>query len=263
MRKIICFKIDSKANIGDCWQALEAAGFSLLYSSEDPSGDSEIYAVYHPKIEAAQFPFVKEAIIGDLPEIDWEAQWESHGANFKEGYVHVDLHPYGYPKIIKLQPGPGFGDLSHPTTHLVLEMMPGVVEGKKVIDVGSGSGILSFAAEAMGASSVTGIDIDPEAIQHANDNARLNSSNALFCLPGKELFADSDEYVILINMIQSEQIEAWKALQIPAGKQIAVLASGILNEGKDEYLKLTQQWGLRAVDAFSKEGWVGFRLTVI
>lgn len=257
MRKIICFKIDPQESVEEAWRQLEEAGYVLLYSSEDLSGDNEIYAEY-ADIDKTTFPFVKEIKVDHLPEIDWDAQWEAHGADFKDGYVHLDLHPYGYSTVLKLQPGPGFGDLSHPTTQLVLEIMAGIVEGKPVLDVGSGSGVLSFAAEAMGAACVHGIDIDPEAIEHAVENAAVNSSSATFSLPGAQIFADEKECVILMNMIQSEQAEAWKELILPKGVKLTVITSGILCEGKADYLQLTESWGLKFETVVEKDSWCGF-----
>lgn len=259
MRKIICFKLHPKADLEESWQELDAAGYVLLYSSEETSGQKEIFAEHAHAIEGLleRFSFLKEVSEGELPEIDWDAQWECHGADFKDGYVHVDLKEFGSPTVIKLKPGPGFGDLSHPTTLLVLEMMPLYVKGKCVVDVGSGSGVLSFAAEAMGAHSVHGIDIDPAAVQHARANAEVNASQATFGLPGEKSFNNGD-LIILMNMIQNEQKEAWKDLQLPAGKQCTVITSGILKEGRSEYLNQARKWGLHLQEEKERDGWCGF-----
>ena len=100
---------------------------------------------------------------------------------YRDGLLHIDLHDFSHdmqpsfwPEALKLKPGPGFGDLSHPSTRLVLKLMAKRIEGKAVLDVGCGSGILALAALSMGAASVCGIDIDQEALMHAEVNARLN-----------------------------------------------------------------------------------------
>ena len=76
-------------------------------------------------------------------------------------------------KIMRLDPGMAFGTGSHATTRMCLELMD--VEGKDVIDVGCGSGILGIAAKICGAKSVYMCDIDAQAVEFATKNAELNN----------------------------------------------------------------------------------------
>ena len=74
-----------------------------------------------------------------------------------------------------IDPGLAFGTGSHPTTHMCLEWLEQAsLAGKRVIDYGCGSGILAIAAARLGAKQVTGIDIDPQALVSAKENARVN-----------------------------------------------------------------------------------------
>ena len=75
----------------------------------------------------------------------------------------------------RLKPGGGFGDLSHPTTRLMLRMLAQIVAKQDVIDIGCGSGILSLAAAALGSPKVYGIDIEQEAVEHSRNNAIFNN----------------------------------------------------------------------------------------
>ncbi|MDN3508012.1 MAG: 50S ribosomal protein L11 methyltransferase, partial [Simkaniaceae bacterium] len=68
-------------------------------------------------------------------DIDWDEQWAHHAPNFCNGKVSITL-PCG--RSFDLVPGPGFGDCSHPTTRLMLEMMDGEVIDRDVVDVGCG-----------------------------------------------------------------------------------------------------------------------------
>ena len=72
----------------------------------------------------------------------WDQQWELFAPQFKEGKAHIDLTDYGVCKTLQLYPGPGFGDLSHPTTRLVLQLMKPHLQQRLAIDIGCGSGIL-------------------------------------------------------------------------------------------------------------------------
>ncbi|KVI10480.1 hypothetical protein Ccrd_011138 [Cynara cardunculus var. scolymus] len=78
--------------------------------------------------------------------------------------------------IISLNPGLAFGTGDHPTTKLCLLVLHGLIKGgEKVLDYGTGSGILAIAALKFGAASSAGLDIDPQAITAARHNADLNN----------------------------------------------------------------------------------------
>ena len=74
-------------------------------------------------------------------------------------------------------PGAGFGDGSHPTTNLILENLEGLVENKIVVDVGSGSGVLSLAASKLGAKKIYSMEIDASSIDHMKKNVLINKIN--------------------------------------------------------------------------------------
>lgn len=82
---------------------------------------------------------------------------------------------------IVLDPGIAFGTGAHPTTRLCLRWLAETVTpGVDVLDYGCGSGILAIAAMKLGAGSARGIDIDPQALDAARDNARRNSVDIMF-----------------------------------------------------------------------------------
>ncbi len=131
------------------------------------------------------------------------------------------------------------------------------IKGKKVVDIGSGSGILCFVAMKMGASSVFGVEIDPQAIEHAKKNAGLNHMKVQFYLPDecKDLQCD----VALMNMIFCEQKVAWDTIEKTKPKR--VLTSGILNEEADEYLLWIKSKGWQLSETITEGIWRGFSLT--
>jgi ribosomal protein L11 methyltransferase len=189
--------------------------------------------------------------------VDWGAQWALFAEGFKEGKAHIDLSPFGGTGILRLYPGPGFGDLSHPTTRLMLQLMRGKVSKESIVDIGSGSGILTLAALLMGSGPSLGIDIDPDAIIHANENAKLNGLKARFSLQLPTLTHTS---IFLMNMIFPEQrgvspfrfnahVKKW-------------ITSGVLEEQKAAYLAQAAQWGWRLEEEQSLEGWCGFVFSV-
>ncbi|MDB5756577.1 MAG: ribosomal protein methyltransferase [Massilia sp.] len=94
--------------------------------------------------------------------------------------------------ILELDPGLAFGTGSHPTTRLCMEWLEAhPAPGKSVLDYGCGSGILAMVASKMGAGDVAGVDIDPQAIESARNNAARNNCEIDYYLP--DSFARSDQ----------------------------------------------------------------------
>jgi ribosomal protein L11 methyltransferase len=182
--------------------------------------------------------------------VNWEEQWAQFAENFKDGKAHIQVGE----KTLLLTPGAGFGDLSHPTTALMLEMMKAHVTGESVIDIGTGSGILALASLLMGAKSALGIDIDPKAIQHAKENAKLNQLKATFrkTLPQKI----GKKHILLMNMILPEQIAFDPQRLNPLAKQWIV--SGILKSQKKGYLAQAKAWGWKPISEVTHSEWLGF-----
>lgn len=112
---------------------------------------------------------------------EWKDAWKEyyHTAQVSEKFVvkptwedaHVDDGLF----VIEIDPGMAFGTGTHETTSLSLRLMEKYVKpGDKVLDVGTGSGILAIAAAKLGASEVLGIDIDEDAVRVANENINNN-----------------------------------------------------------------------------------------
>ncbi len=110
-------------------------------------------------------------------------------------------------EIIKLEPGMAFGTGSHETTSLCIKKLEEYMKpGMKVLDIGTGSGILSIAASKLGASEVLGVDIDPMSVYIANENKKLNEvTNAEFIV-GDLLSRVKDKYDIVVSNILAEVI---------------------------------------------------------
>ncbi len=192
--------------------------------------------------------------------IDWEKQWELFAENFHDGKAHIDLSRFGKNKTLLLYPGAGFGDLSHPTTHLMLEMMQNRIRGESIVDIGTGSGILSLAALLLGASHAIGIDIDPEAIAHAQKNSYLNNleGQSQFLLNCPQNLPPS---VFLMNMIYPEQREVNPTQFIPHAKLWIV--SGILKQQKETYLKQTRAWNWTPLEERQRGEWLSWTFILV
>lgn len=191
--------------------------------------------------------------------IDWRSQWELHSRYYHDGFLFVNLQEFGGPdRILKLEPGPGFGDLSHPTTRLTLKLLLKDLQDRVVIDVGCGSGILSLAAAAAGAKTVYGLDIEDEALAHAKTNAALNGLEIHWLRP-EQMVPLKLEAIAAMNMIRSEQAIAWESL-CPLHPMITTwITSGVLSEEKKTYLKEAASRGWKVITMLEEDGWMAFK----
>jgi len=190
-----------------------------------------------------------------LPDLNWEEQWAAFAPNFQNGVAHIEVGG----EEIRLLPGGGFGDFSDPTTQLMMQMMQKHLANRTIVDVGCGSGILSVAACKMGAAHVHALDISDEALQHTKKNAKLNGVEEKIST-AHALSHAVDSPLILMNMISSEQMQAWEMNPTLHNISCEMITSGVLEEQRDDYLALVQEWGFTLAQEEILDGWAAFRL---
>jgi len=156
-----------------------------------------------------------------------------------------------------------FGTGSHESTRLVLELMEGLeLSGKRVLDVGTGSGILGLAALVHGARAVVGFDLDLAAPLVAAQNAGLNRLRpALFAGGAAALGARAGRFdVVLANVVPEQllaDLPALAALVAPGGE---ALFSGLLVPQGRGFLARLRALGLRRRSTRRAGEWVAYRL---
>ncbi|WP_118182230.1 50S ribosomal protein L11 methyltransferase [Paraburkholderia phosphatilytica] len=156
--------------------------------------------------------------------------------------------------ILELDPGLAFGTGSHPTTRLCMEWLEQNVQpGVSVLDYGCGSGILAILAKKCGAGSVTGIDIDPQAVESARQNSARNHADVTYGLPAD---CPAGEFDIVVANILSNPLKLMSSMlssKVKPGGSIAL--SGILARQADEVARVYERWIDIAVWR-EHEGWV-------
>lgn len=138
---------------------------------------------------------------------------------------------------IRLDPGVAFGTGSHPTTHLCLQWLDTHVTGEdSVLDYGCGTGILAIAAAKLGAASVLGTDIDPQAVESAAYNARHNEVEAHFVLPAE---LPSERFSLVVANILSNPLKVLAPALLgrvaPGGR---LVLSGVLARQAEEVIEV-------------------------
>ncbi len=117
----------------------------------------------------------------DVRDEDWSEVWKQFYKPFRAGkslvvkptWEHYEAQPGD--RVIEIDPGMAFGSGTHETTGMCMELLEEALRGgERVIDVGTGSGILAIGAALLGAKDVTAIDIDPTAVKVARENIAHN-----------------------------------------------------------------------------------------
>ena len=202
---------------------------------------------------------------------DWVSSWKKYWGPELVGNKLLVLpcwlelpKEYKKKKVIKIDPGAAFGTGSHPTTSLCLEKLEKIsLFSKKILDIGSGSGILSIAAKCLGASEIYAIDNDYLAINSTKSNYRLNFGNlddlnthlgSFDALVSKYSLKNFDFILcnILAEVIKGIIPEISNCLK----KNGKVILSGILNSQKNEIFDSLNASNFRINDVSSKKDWV-------
>lgn len=209
--------------------------------------------------------------INEVAEDDWATAWKKyyHPVNISR-YLTVVPNWVDYEvknpdeKIIKLDPGMAFGTGTHPTTMVSLHALEIVLRGgETVLDVGTGSGVLSIASKHLGADKVYAYDLDEVAVASAQENMDMNpvasdvqvSANDL--LNGVSIQADVVVANILAEIILRLIPDAWNVVK-PGGKFIV---SGIIQDKKEEVMDALKEIGFTVSEILQQGDWFGIILT--
>ena len=161
--------------------------------------------------------------------------------------------------VITMDPGMAFGTGTHETTSLCLETLDELVQGgERVLDIGTGSGILAIAALKLGAKEAEGVDIDPMCVRTAGENAQRNGvAEKLTVLVGDLSDKASGVYdIITANIVAAAILSLAPAVPALMAPGARFIASGIIDERRDEVLDGLKAAGLRPVQVKEKRGWV-------
>ena len=197
-----------------------------------------------------------------LAQADWAEAWKVAFKPLRIGariLVHpswIDVVPQPNDIVISLDPGLAFGTGLHPTTQLCGIAMEGrVTAGMRVLDVGSGSALLSILAAKLGAVEVLGVDIDPEAVRVGHENATINGVDGIVKVDAGSFDRASGVYdIVTANILAGVIIKMLANGLALVGKQF--IFSGILDTQVTQVRDAATRAGLDMVEQNQIADWV-------
>ncbi len=199
---------------------------------------------------------------------DWANNWKKYYKPLRIG-EHIVIKPTWEEAklkendvVVELDPGMAFGTGSHASTHMCLEFLEKTIKkGDKVLDIGTGSGILGIAALKLGAESVTAVDIDPLAVKTAKENALLNgySEPEFTVFEGDLADKVSGEYdVVLANIVADIICELSKSVCRYIKKDGKFITSGIIDFKADKVREALSENGINIIEGKCQKDWNSF-----
>ena len=228
-----------------------------LAPDENPA---EILPLFKERLEASGVEYKLET--SGIEQEDWQNAWKKyyHAMDIGQRLAIVPgWETYDTDRIvITMDPGMAFGTGTHETTSLCLETLDSMVKGgERVLDIGTGSGILAIAALKLGAASAEGVDIDPVAVRTAGENAALNGvQDKLTVLVGDLSDKASGTYdIITANIVANAILSLAPAVPGLMAEGATFIASGIIDSRKDEVIAGLKKAGLAVAEVKEKRGW--------
>ncbi|WP_066399422.1 50S ribosomal protein L11 methyltransferase [Cytobacillus eiseniae] len=204
--------------------------------------------------------------INEVNEEEWATAWKKyyHPVKISERFTIVPTWEEYTPVssdelIIELDPGMAFGTGTHPTTVMCIQALERTVQqGDNVVDVGTGSGVLSIAAAMLGAEKVMALDLDEVAVQSAKQNIELNNVNQIVnvsqnnLLDGVETGAD----IVVANILAEVILRFTDDVASVVKQGGYFIASGIIEPKKEEVKEAIIQAGFEIEEILHMEDWI-------
>ncbi len=206
--------------------------------------------------------------ISEVNEEEWATAWKKYynPVKISEKFTIVPTWETYEPvssdeKIIELDPGMAFGTGTHPTTVLCIQAIERTVKPQdKVIDVGTGSGVLSIAAAMLDAKEVLALDLDDVAVESAKLNIKLNKVHPTVTVKQNNLLGNVEGPVdVVVANILAEVIvrftdDVYRVLENGG----TFISSGIISMKKQEVKDALIKSGFKIEETMMMEDWVAF-----
>ncbi len=238
-------------------------GAVSVYLGEDRNVPEEVSAL-ELKFEAMGIE-VGITTVG-LREEDWADCWKKYykplriGKNVMIVPAWEDYTPLKDDVIVKIDPGMAFGTGTHETTALCAELIEKYMNvGDRVLDVGTGSGILAVLESKLGACEVDALDIDPSAVKAAKENCEANGVKNVRCLQSDLIRSADGRYdFISANIVADIIVRMSENTAEHLKKDGCLIVSGIIEPQAERVVRCFEEKGFALVEKISKNDWNAF-----
>ncbi|WP_413308669.1 50S ribosomal protein L11 methyltransferase [Bacillus sp. 1P10SD] len=210
---------------------------------------------------------LNKVTISEVNEEEWATAWKKYynPVKISEKFTIVPTWEEYTPVssdelIIELDPGMAFGTGTHPTTVMCIQAIERTVKpGDRVIDVGTGSGVLSIAAAMLGAEDVRAFDLDEVAVTQARLNIKLNKVHQSVTISQNNLLDNVEENsadVIVANILAEVILRFTDDAARVIKPGSAFITSGIIKQKKDQVKEALVNSGFEILETILMEDWV-------
>ncbi|MBQ3424368.1 MAG: 50S ribosomal protein L11 methyltransferase [Clostridia bacterium] len=200
----------------------------------------------------------------DVAEQDWTESWKAAFKPFRLGshmlirpsWEQVTAQPGDH--VIEIDPGMAFGTGTHETTGMCVALVEKYVKsGDRVIDIGTGTGILAIAAAHMGAGRVLATDLDPVAVRVAGENVAINGFEGVIDVRCGDLLdvVDVPGDVVIANIISDVIIQLAEPVKRCIAPQGIFICSGISSQRREDVLKALEAAGFEVLEDVTEGEW--------
>ncbi len=200
----------------------------------------------------------------DVAEQDWTESWKAAFRPFRLGEHMLvkpsweTVEPLPGDHVIEIDPGMAFGTGTHETTGMCVKLVEKYVKpGDRVIDIGTGTGILAIAAAHMGASAVLATDLDAVAVRVAAENVKINGFEGVIdmrCGDLLEVVRESGD-VVIANIISDVIVMLAKPVRQRIVDGGIFICSGISADRREDVLKALDEAGFEVLDSLNEGEW--------
>ncbi len=238
----------------------------VLYYGSDKNPNLDAIKHYAHKLNLGFTSLLSEEIVAK----NWNEEWEKSinitkvGKNFVIKPTFREYAPEPDDIVLIIEPKMSFGTGEHETTRLMLQAIEELVKpGMKVLDAGTGTGILAIAAAKLGASEVQAFDIDEWTADNGSENVMLNKVSDIVEVRVCEIkdIIDRDFDLTMANIHKSVLMEISDELVKTVKPKGLLVLSGILPEDEYEILRKYEAHGLMCISTLKENEWIALTFT--
>ncbi len=234
----------------------------LAYIQEKDWNESILSNIQILDSELVEISFEKKII----KQVNWNIEWENNFEAIQvDNLVSIRAPFHENPHLkydIVIEPKMSFGTGHHETTHLMIQHLIDMdLEGKTVLDMGCGTGVLAIFAEIKGAKKLDAIDIDRWCYENSLENIDRNNCKNIAVFEGDASLLKGKKYdIIIANINRNILLQDIKIYAKSLNKNGTLLLSGFYNEDIQVIEKETTKQNLKLEKKLERNNWIGLKL---